>query len=164
MFLKIWRFITILLAAFSLGLSLAHLLELPPRMRFDQTLWVRVTVFENVYALFGIIGAFFETGAILAAIVLIFLVRKRGATFYWTIAGTVFLIIAFASWIIFVAPMNAEFAKWLTAPMPPDWTRFRNQWEYAHAANAFIKIFGFAFLIISALVETPENSNQIVEE
>jgi len=53
-------------------------------MRFDQQLWVRVTVFENVYKLFGSVGAAFEIIAILTAIVLIFLVSKRGSTFYWT--------------------------------------------------------------------------------
>jgi hypothetical protein len=44
-FIQVWRFMTLMLAAFSLSLSMAHLLELPQRMQFDQQLWVRVTVF-----------------------------------------------------------------------------------------------------------------------
>ncbi|WP_341737218.1 hypothetical protein [Microcoleus sp. CAWBG640] len=154
--IRAWRFITLMLASFSLSLTMTHLLELPQRMQFDQQLWVRVTVFENVYKLFGSVGAVFEVTAILTAIVLAFLVRKHGSTFYWTLGGAILLVLAFVSWIVFVAPMNAEFAKWLTNPIPTDWTRYRDQWEYAHAVNAFIKIIGLSLLAISVLVETPK--------
>jgi len=113
-----------------------------------------VTVIENVYKVFGSVGAVFEITAILAAIVLAFLVRRRGSTFYWTLGGAIFLVIALVSWIVFIAPMNAEFATWLTNPIPADWTRYRDQWEYAHAVNAVIKIMGLSLLVISVLVET----------
>jgi hypothetical protein len=155
-FIKTWRFITLMLAAFSLSLSMTHLLELPQRMRFDQQLWVKVTVVENVYKLFGTVGAAFEITAVLTAIVLVFLVRRRGSTFYWTLSGAILLVLALVSWIVFVAPMNAEFAKWLTNPVPADWTRYRDRWEYAHAVNAVIKIMGLSSLAISVLVEIPK--------
>lgn len=156
MLMRMWRFMTLMLTSLSLSLSMAHLLELPQRMQFDQQLWVRVTVIENVYRLFGSVGAVFEIAAVLAAIVLMFLVRRRGSTFYWTFGGAILLVLAFVSWIMFVAPMNAEFSRWLTTPVPLDWTRYRDQWEYAHAANALIKIFGLSLLVISVLVETPK--------
>lgn len=156
MFLITFRFAVIMLAIFSLCLSMAHLLELPQRMKFDQELWIRVTVFENLYALFGSVGAVFEIGAILSAFIFTFLVRQRGQTFYWTLGGAVFMLIAFVSWLVFVADANAELAKWLTNPVPPNWMRTRNQWEYAHAANAIIKIIGLSLLVTSVLVETPE--------
>jgi uncharacterized membrane protein len=155
-FIRAWRFITLMLTSFSLSLSMTHLLELPQRMQFDQQLWVRVTVFENVYKLFGSVGAVFEVTAILTAIVLAFLVRKHGSTFYWTLGGAIFLVLAFVSWIMFVLPMNAEFAQWGTNPIPADWTRYRDQWEYAHAVNALIKIIGLSLLVISVIVETPK--------
>jgi hypothetical protein len=162
-FIRTWRFITLMLTAFSLSLSMTHLLELPQRMRFDQQLWVRVTVVENVYKLFGTVGAVFEITAILTAIILTFLVRvgvasqneNRGLTFYWTLGGAILLVLAFVSWIVFIAPMNAEFAKWLTNPIPADWTRYREQWEYAHAVNAVIKIIAVASIAISVSIETP---------
>jgi hypothetical protein len=155
-FIRFWRFITLMLAAFSLSLSMTHLLELPQRMQFDQQLWIRVTVIENIYRLFGTVGAAFEITAILTAIILVFLVRKYGSTFYWTLCGAILLAIAFVSWIIFIAPMNAEFAKWLTTPIPSNWMQYRDQWEYTHAANAIVKIMGLSLLVISVLVETPE--------
>jgi hypothetical protein len=155
-YLRTWRFIALMLAAFSLSLSMTHLLELPQRMRFDQQLWVRVTVVENVYKLFGTVGAVFEIAAILTAIILAFLVRNRGATFYWISIGAILLVLAFVNWITFIAPMNTEFAKWLTNPIPADWTRYRDRWEYAHAINAVIKIIAVGSLAISVLVETPQ--------
>jgi hypothetical protein len=149
-----WRFLALMLAALSLSPSIAHLLELPQRMKFDQQLWVQVTVFENVYRLFGSVGAVFEIGAILAAIVLTVLVRKH-RSFYWTLAGAALLGVALISWLLFVAPMNAEFAQWLTNPVPANWTRYRDQWEYTHAVNAVIKLLALSFLVISVLVEIP---------
>jgi hypothetical protein len=134
---------------------MTHLLELPQRMRFDQHLWIQVTVVENVYRLFGSVGAVFEIATILTAVILIVLVRKSGSTVYWTMGGALFFVTAFLSWIVFVMPMNGEFAHWLTHPVPVDWTRYRDQWEYAHAGNAVIKIIGFSLLVISVLRETP---------
>ncbi len=157
-FIRFWRFITLMLTSFSLSLTMTHLLELPQRMQFDQQLWVRVTVIENLYRLFGSVGAFFEVTAILTALILAFLVRKHGSTFYWTLCGAIFLAIAFVSWIIFVAPMNAEFAKWLTTPIPSNWMQYRDQWEYAHATNALVKIMGLSFLVTSVIVETTEKT------
>jgi hypothetical protein len=144
-----------MLAALSLSLSMAHLLQLPQRMQFDQQLWVEITIAEKADRLFGSVSAVFEIGAILAAIALAFLVRKRGAAFYWTLGGAVLLGLAFVSWLIFVAPMNAEFATWLTNPIPADWTRYRNQWEYAHAAIALIKTLGLSCLVVSVLLDAP---------
>ncbi|CAN1210137.1 DUF1772 domain-containing protein [Tumidithrix helvetica PCC 7403] len=149
---------TLMLTSLSLSLSMTHLLELPQRMQFEQQLWVKVTVLENVYRLFGSVGAVFEITAILTAIVLVFLIRRQGSTLYWTLGGAILLVLAFVSWIVFIAPMNAEFARWLTNPIPSDWTRYRDRWEYAHAANALIKIIGLGLLIISVLVETPKKS------
>jgi hypothetical protein len=72
------------------------------------------------------------------------------------LGGAILLVLAFVSWIVFVLPMNVEFAQWLTNPVPADWTRYRDQWEYAHAVNALIKIIGLSLLVISVLVETPK--------
>lgn len=160
MTVRVCRFAAIMLAAFSLSLSMTHLLELPQRMQFDQELWVRVTVFEGVYKYFGIVGSMFELGAIVAAFLLTYLLRGRGPTFYWALAGALLLLIAFSSWVVFVNSANAELARWLNSPIPTDWTKTRNQWEYAHAINAFIKVGGFGLLVISTLTELPNGNRK----
>jgi len=158
MLLKSWRFVTIILTALSAGLSFAHLLELPPRVfYFDARLWVATTT-GGLYALFGTVGAVAEVGSILTAIVLAYFVRGRGAAFYLTLAGAILLALAFASWLVFVAPVNAELATWTVDSFPADWTRYRDQWEYAHAANAVIKLVALSSLVLSVIVETPSRS------
>jgi hypothetical protein len=153
--LKTWRFMALILTALSAGLSFAHLLELPPRIfYFDARLWVETTT-KGLYALFGTVGAVTEIGSILAAVVLAFLTRGRGTAFHLTLAGAILLALAFASWVAFVAPVNAELAKWTADSFPADWARYRDQWEYAHATNAFIKLVALGALVHSVVVETP---------
>lgn len=51
MFLKIWRFLTLLFAALSMGMAFGgHLLQLPPRMSYDAALWRNT---QSMYQLFG---------------------------------------------------------------------------------------------------------------
>ncbi|MGB7923346.1 MAG: hypothetical protein WCF57_08880 [Pyrinomonadaceae bacterium] len=158
MLLKTLRFMTIILTALSAGLSFAHLLELPPRVfYFDAQLWVATTT-RGLYALFGTVGAVTEIGSILTAIVLALLTRGRGTAFYLALAGAILLALAFVLWVAFVAPVNAELAKWTTASFPADWARYRDQWEYTHAANAVIKIIALSLLTFSVVVETPGRS------
>lgn len=155
MVLRILRFVTILLAALSMSLSVCHLFEMPQRLQFDSDLWVRVTVFANVFRYFGTFGAFFEVGSVVAAIVLVLLVRKRGpGIFYLTLAGAICLGLALVIWLLVVAPVNAELARWLVNPIPPDFDGWRSQWEYGHAVSAVIKIIGFSSLLASVVFET----------
>jgi hypothetical protein len=43
-----------------------------------------------------------------------------------------------------------------STPTTADWIRYRNQWEYAHAVNAIIKIIGFGLLVLSVIIEIPK--------
>ena len=99
---KIWRFITIMLTALSMGLSVCHLLELPPKMLFDGQLWVTMTT-RGLYYLFGTVGAVIEVGSILTTIVLVFLVRGRGLAFSLTLGGAILVALALVIWFIFIA-------------------------------------------------------------
>ncbi|HHF7373398.1 hypothetical protein [Legionella bozemanae] len=40
--------------------------------------------------------------------------------------------------------------------LPPDWTRLRDQWEFAHASRAILQIIALAALVISILIELPQ--------
>src|SRR5215207_11225383 len=41
-----WRFITVMLVALSMALSFCHLMEMPPRLRWEPSLWMAATTFE----------------------------------------------------------------------------------------------------------------------
>jgi hypothetical protein len=90
MLVKIWRFITIMLTALPMGMAFCHLLEMPAKMTYDGALWL--TLLQTLYGLFGPVGAIVESGAVVMAVALAFLVRQRRPAFGWTLVGAFFLM------------------------------------------------------------------------
>lgn len=154
MTLKSWNFITLLLAALTMGLTFAHALEALPKLRWDAGLYLSVQ--SNLYYLFGRVGAAVELGAIIAAFALAFAVRHQRGAFRWTSAGALIFSLSLGVWVLFVAPVNAEIGAWQQAGVvPPDWKHWRNQWEAAQAASFVLHLLGFGALLRSVLLETP---------
>lgn len=151
--LRAWRFITLILAALSMGMAWAHVLELGPKMALAADEYILV---QRIYQAFGSLGALIEPGAILAAAILVVLVRGRRPAFALSLVGAALLALAFVVWIAFVQPANAELATWEATGAPGDWIRIRDQWEYAHAARFVLQLGGFSLLLASLLAETPE--------
>lgn len=158
MFLKTWRLITLLFVALFMGLEFCHVLELPAKMQYDGSLYV--TLQNTLYRYFGAPGpgAFITLGALLSAIVLSFLVRKRRRVFYWTLVGTICLASAFpVVFFLFIEPVNVVIKQAIPDSVPANWMQLRNQWEYSHAANFVLSLVGFSAIALSILVETPTN-------
>jgi hypothetical protein len=79
-------------------------------------------------------GLVFPDAYLDATAVLSYLVRAHRPAFYLALAGTICLALAFfVVWLGFSNPVNAETAKWTASSIPPDWSRWRSQWEYSHA-------------------------------
>jgi len=79
-------------------------------------------------------------------------VRAHWPAFYLALAGTICLALAFfVVWLGFTNPVNAETAKWTASSIPPDWSRWRSQWEYSHAARFVLHLIGFSALLISLI-------------
>ena len=71
MFVKAFRFVTIMFTALSMGVALCHLLEMPAKIAYDGALWL--TLLQTLYPpTFGTIGAFMEVGAVVMGVVLAF--------------------------------------------------------------------------------------------
>ncbi|MEW6734057.1 MAG: hypothetical protein AB1489_22205 [Acidobacteriota bacterium] len=165
MFLRVWRFITLIFATLMLTLTSAHILELPQKLQYDAQMYSAVNT--TLYRYFAIIGSFYTVGSIVTAAVLAFLVRKRGQTFKLTVTGAICLLLAFITWLIFVAPVNSDVARALISSpksLPALWMQLRNRWEYGHAIGFVITFIGVSLLLISILVETPTNTVQTVAE
>jgi hypothetical protein len=156
MFLRAWRFITLILPALALTMESAHVLELPQKMQYDAQMYTAVNA--TLYRYFAIVGGVYQVGSIVAAAVLAFLVRKHRPSFGWTLAGALCLLLAFGIWIAVVAPVNSAVAEtFRSAPeaVPAVWMRLRNRWEYGHAAGFGVQLVGLCALVLSVLVETP---------
>jgi uncharacterized membrane protein len=155
MFLRTWRFITLILAALTMGTAYAHALELPAKMNYDATLWT--TINQSLYWGFGHIGGPIEGITVfLAAPILTFLVRKRQPAFQWTLAGTICFALAFlVVFLVFTEPMNREIFQWTPQSVPANWMQVRNQWEYSHVVRFVLQLIGLCAFQISLLAETP---------
>ena len=137
MFIQVWYFLTLTLTSLLMGTSFAHTLEMPAKMNVDGQLWR--TFQHTLYPYF-------------AAAILCYLVRAHRAAFYLALAGTICLSLAFfVVWLGFTNPVNAETAKWTASSIPADWSRWRSQWEYSHAARFVLHWIGFSALLISLI-------------
>jgi hypothetical protein len=108
--------------------------------------------------MFGTVGAVIEVGAILVAAGLAYLVRGRQPAYRLSLVGAGLLLLALISWAVFIAPANSVMGAWTPETVPPDWTSWRNRWEYTHAANFVLKLAGFGALLASVLAETTHSA------
>jgi hypothetical protein len=153
---RTWRFVTLVLAALALSLTSAHVLEMPQKMGYDAELYAAVNT--TMYRYFAVVGGVYSMGAVLAAVVLTFLVRRRRRALVWTASGAALYLLWFVSWLTLVAPVNGQVASALeTAPgsVPGLWASLRARWEYGHAVGFALELLGFCALVVSVLVETP---------
>ncbi len=154
MSLKVVRFASLMLVALNLGAAFGHALELPIKRKLGPRDYAMV---QSLYRFFGPVGALLEPGSVLVTAILADLVRRRRPAFLLTLVATGFLAAALAIWLAFVAPMNTRMRQeWRPEAMPSDWTRVRDQWEYAHAIRFILQLAGLGTLAASLIVETPD--------
>jgi hypothetical protein len=156
--LRVWRFITLVLASLALTMESAHVLELPQKMQYGADLYTAVN--GTLYRYFAIVGGAYQIGSLIAAGILVYLVRERRPTLKWTAAGALGLLLAFGAWLILVAPVNSVIgAATTSAPdsVPTLWIALRGRWEYGHAIGFVLQLAGFSALLISLPVETREH-------
>ena len=155
MFLKTWRFITLVLVALLMGMTWCHVLELPAKMQYPAALYL--TLHRTLYVAFGPpnIGALVEVGAILAAAGLVFLVRQRRLALWLTLLGTVCLAAGLAVYFVYVDPANVALKGMALEAPPVGWKAWRLQWEFGHAAHFVLHLIGFSMLVLSVVLETP---------
>ena len=156
--LRATRFIAIMLAALTLGLSFCHLMQLPSRLGWDQYLWVGSTVQGGLYAMFGSIGAVIFVATVIALALLAYFTREHVRPgFGLALSAALLFGLALVLWWVLVYPVNVELAKWVNGPVPADWTDYRARWEWGHAIIAAVELIGFGTLIGAVLADTPRN-------
>jgi hypothetical protein len=156
--LNAWRFVAILLSALAMGMKLAHALELPPKLAMPADLYLAVQT--SLYGVFAIVGPIFEVGALLCVSITAFLVRRTPA-FRCTLASVAAICVSLAVWLLFVLPANGHINQWAaTQVIPPDWMRWRAQWQYGQAASFALHLLGFSALVYSVVREAVSGSNR----
>lgn len=148
-----WRLLTIVLVALLQGLAFAHLLELPAKMQYDGALYMELQ--RTLYTQWGPpnFGGWLEPFAIIATLILAYILRRNRLDRWLTVSAAVALVIAFA--VVFfwlVAPSNDAFLATPPGQVPPNWAELRANWEIGHGLRFVLQFLAFILLVCSALV------------
>ncbi|UYG04412.1 hypothetical protein OCT51_03370 [Halomonas sp. LR3S48] len=152
---------TLLLVAVTMGLSLAHALEFPGKLRLDEPTYRAVqAIYYPGFTIGGLIGEF---GGMLALIVLLILTPTNAERFWWIAAALGFLLLGHAVYWIVTHPVNAAWLKntsltgasqmffGLFSSPDADWQHMRNLWEYSHVARAILHMLGFISMALALI-------------
>lgn len=149
--IRVFQFMAILLTALGLTMGAAHVLELGPRMKYDDALYMEVT--RTLYLIFGIAGAAIQLGSIACVAMLCWMLR-RGPAGRWMLAALVALVASLGLWALIVAPVNAQWGTALSrnpASAIEVYARLRWRWEAGHVVAFVAWLIGFACLVWGAL-------------
>lgn len=145
--------LALLLVAVTMGLSLAHALEFPGKLRLDEPTYRAVqAIYYPGFTVGGLVGEF---GGMLVLAVLLFLTSTNTDRFWWTAAALSLLIVGHATYWLVTHPVNSAWLRdtqlggasqfffgLLSAP-DADWRHMRNVWEWSHVARAGFATLGF---------------------
>jgi hypothetical protein len=145
--------LALVLVAVTMGLSLAHALEFPGKLRLDEPTYRAVqAIYYPGFTIGGLVGEF---GSMLVLATLLFLIPRGSERFWWIAAALGFLLAGHAIYWIVTHPVNSAWLKdtqladtsqfffGLFAAPDADWTHMRNVWEWSHVARACLAMLGF---------------------
>jgi uncharacterized membrane protein len=93
-------------------------------------------------------------GSILSAVPLMYLLYRRresSALVLATLAVTLMLAAMTVTLLVNV-PLDARFAGWTIATLPPDWRDIRNHWEFYHGVRTVLSVAALCSLVGSVLM------------
>jgi hypothetical protein len=150
--LQAWRFTSILSTAVTMSAAVAHLMEIPGKMQYEPSLYVRLH--RTLYPTFGKTAGYAEGVALLSTGALAWWTRKRRPRAgLLTMAAAGCLAAAHGVFWTLVQPANKTMASWPLESIPPEWRGWRNQWEYSHAARAVLVTGALGALVGAVLRE-----------
>jgi hypothetical protein len=94
------RFVVLLLAALTLTMEAAHVLELPQKLSYSIDFYTAVN--STMYRYFALVGGPLTLLTLLTGAALVVVLRGH-AGFRWTLAGVAAYYLAFAVWLVVVA-------------------------------------------------------------
>lgn len=147
--LNLIRFLSLLFTGLALAPALAHLLELPAKIKLTRDSYLTVQQIYRGWALLGIVIFI----ALLATLTHAVAARRRRREFMAALAA--FLLLAGTQGIFwtFTFPANRATANW--TQLPEHWETLRSRWEYSHAASAMFNLGAFMSVIAAVLSRDP---------
>ncbi|HYH71435.1 MAG TPA: DUF1772 domain-containing protein [Methyloceanibacter sp.] len=153
--------LALLLVAVTMGLSLAHALEFPGKLRLDEPTYQAVqAIYYPGFTIGGFVGEF---GSMLVLAALLYLTPTNSERFWWIAAALGLLIVGHATYWIVTHPVNSawlrevqltgasQFFFGLFAAPGADWRHMRNVWEWSHVARACLATLGFLSMTLAVV-------------
>ena len=152
--------LALLLVAVTMGLSLAHALEFPGKLRLDEPTYRAVqAIYYPGFTIGGLVGEF---GGLLALIVLL-AVTPHSERFWWTAAALGFLVLGHATYWVVTHPVKNAWLRdtnisgvgaaffGMFSSADGDWRHMRNIWEYSHVARACFATLSFLSMTLALI-------------
>ncbi|HEX2035383.1 MAG TPA: anthrone oxygenase family protein [Chloroflexota bacterium] len=172
--LDVLQVMSVVLVAVAMAPALAHLLELPGKLRLSRETYLAVQ--PIYYPGFTISAGIGETAGPISTAVLLFLSPAGSAAFWLRLVALLGLIGMQAVYWIVTHPVNKYWLRarlqeeaetgpgfasrfFLSDPVrrsqrpveavPEDWTALRDRWEYSHVARAVLALVSLVALVTS---------------
>ncbi len=157
---RVFPLTCLLLVGIAMALSLAHVAELPGKMRLDRETYLAV---QQIYYPGFTIGGMAEPLGALAVLALLILTPLPGVRFWWAVLALGCLVgMQLVFWFV-TQPVNAAWTRDMNlqglgglffslfpVEISGDWTRLRDIWEYSHVSRALLGMI--AFLSIARVI------------
>ena len=159
--MRVFTILCLCLVAMKFGTSLAHVAELPGKLRLDETTYRAVqAIYYPGFTLVGFVGEF---GGMLALGVLLYLTPSGTSRFWWTAAALALLLAGHVTYWLMTHPVNNFWVKNVAMPAPGStffsiftgsaeggWTELRNRWELSHAIIAAFATLSLISIAVAA--------------
>ena len=123
MLLKTIRFVSLLCAALTLGLTVTHDLEIPGKQMLSGAEWLSVQ--QTFYGGFAIVGGIAEVLGLISTGVLLSLLRKRRTAFLLTLVAAISFVGMLTLFAFGNNPLNQQIMAWTPQALPANWQQTR---------------------------------------
>jgi hypothetical protein len=139
------RFASVLLVALALVPGLAHVLELPNKIRLSREEYVAVQRLYRGWQWVGVlvVGALVSTG------LLAWIVRDDPRQFAPAAVALIAIVLTQMIFWVFTFPVNQRTANWTR--VPSEFERLRKRWEYSHATAASLNLVALTAVTLAVL-------------
>jgi len=150
------RFCSIVFVALALAPSLAHLLELPHKIRLSRDDYFTVQQIYRGWSWLGIVIILAMASTLSLAVVS----RRNRRALAWALAAFLAAAATQAVFWAFTFPTNRATENW--TKRPDDWEQQRARWEYSHATGAGLNLFALVAVTLAVLGPNPSKDRTFV--
>lgn len=132
-------------AAIALGLTLAHVLEIPGKRQLSGEEWLQIQ--QTFYLGYAIVGAIAEVGGLLASFGIVATERRERVSTFWPVISAIGFAGMLGTYWLRNRPLNDRIASWSAQALPADWSVVRDRWDMAHSISTIFAAVAFGSLL-----------------